>query len=465
MDCEEIIRDLQMIRSVFIEGFKYNEYLLNRIYYLEKTSAPADLRAIIVSVDLLRSSPKESNSFNSNEFLDLSVSAGLIIEDHIFSKQNFVSASHFITKGKVEELKTLVTEKDIKLVLLDCELSPSQERNLETVLCARVLDRTGLILDIFATRAKSDIGKLQVELAQLSFLSTRLVRGWSHLERQKGGIGLRGPGETQLETDRRLVGNRIKQLKNRLKKQHNQKNLNRYSRKKGENKLVALVGYTNAGKTSLFNSLTKGGLYAADKLFATLDTTTRKADFKSKTLNTILFSDTVGFISNLPTKLIESFKATLDDLSSADLLLHVIDAADPESDFKIQQVNLILDDLGVDKIPQIRVLNKSDLMQDSLIKSSNNEHSEIKVSAETGDGLDQLKTQVSAVLFGDILSGWICFSPKQAAIRSKLFDSGCIIREEVNENGSYQSLIEISQSMLDKLDDIDGAASLKPTHI
>ena len=181
---------------------------------MEKTSTPADLRAIIMSVDLLRSSPKESNSFNSNEFLDLSNSAGLIIEDHIFSKQNFVSASHFITKGKVEELKTLVAEKDIKLVLLDCELSPSQERNLEIALCARVLDRTGLILDIFATRAQSDIGKLQVELAQLSFLSTRLVRGWSHLERQKGGIGLRGPGETQLETDRRLVGNRIKQLKN-----------------------------------------------------------------------------------------------------------------------------------------------------------------------------------------------------------------------------------------------------------
>ena len=186
MDCEQILKDLQMINSVFMKGFKYNKHLLNRIYYLEKTSAPADHRAIIVSVDLLRSSPKESNSFNSNEFLDLSNSAGLVIEDHIFSKQNFVSASHFLTKGKVEELKTLVTEKDIKLVLLDCELSPSQERNLETVLCARVLDRTGLILDIFATRAQSDIGKLQVELAQLSFLSTRLVRGWSHLERQKG---------------------------------------------------------------------------------------------------------------------------------------------------------------------------------------------------------------------------------------------------------------------------------------
>ena len=429
---------------------------------MQKTLVPADLRAIIVSVDVLRSSPKESNHFNSSEFLDLARSAGLRIEDHIFSNQNFVSASHFITKGKVEELKTLVTEKNIKLVLLDCELSPSQERNLEIVLCARVLDRTGLILDIFASRAQSDIGKLQVELAQLSFLSTRLVRGWSHLERQKGGIGLRGPGETQLETDRRLVGNRIKQLKNKLKKQHNQKNLNRYSRKKGKNKLVALVGYTNAGKTSLFNTLTKGGLYAADKLFATLDTTTRKADFKSKTLSTVLFSDTVGFISNLPTKLVESFKATLDDLSSADLLVHVIDAADTESDFKIQQVDLILEDLGIEKIPQIRVLNKTDLIPDIEIQPVNNKYPEIKISAETGDGLDELKAQISQMLFGEILTGWICFSPSQAAIRSKLFDSGCIVEEKVDENGAYQSFVEISKSMLSQFENLDGAKTLKP---
>ncbi len=432
---------------------------------MEKTLVPDDLRAIIVSVDVLRSSSKESNHFNSNEFLDLAKSAGLKIEDHIFSNQNFVSASHFITKGKVEELKTLLTDKNIKLVLLDCELSPSQERNLEIVLCARVLDRTGLILDIFASRAQSDIGKLQVELAQLSFLSTRLVRGWSHLERQKGGIGLRGPGETQLETDRRLVGNRIKQLKNRLKKQHNQKNLNRYSRKKGANKLVALVGYTNAGKTSLFNTLTKGGLYAADKLFATLDTTTRKADFKSKTLSTVLFSDTVGFISNLPTKLVESFKATLDDLSSADLLVHVIDAADPERGFKIQQVDLILEDLGIEKIPQIRVLNKIDLITDIEIHPVNNKYPEIKISAETGDGLDELKTQISQILFGEILAGWICFSPTQAAMRSKLFDSGCIIEEKLDENGSYQSFIEISKSMLKNFENLEGAKSLKPLSI
>jgi GTP-binding protein HflX len=429
---------------------------------LEKTSAPADLRAIIVSIDLLRSNQDDLEQFNSNEFIELARSSGLKVEHHIFSKQNFVSASHFLTKGKADELKNIVESEDIKLVVLDCELSPSQERNLEKLLCARVLDRTGLILDIFAARAQSDIGKLQVELAQLSFLSTRLVRGWSHLERQKGGIGLRGPGETQLETDRRLIGNRIKQLKKKLDKQHNQKNLNRYSRKKGNNKLVALVGYTNAGKTSLFNILTKGGLQAEDKLFATLDTTTRRADFKFKTLETVLFSDTVGFISNLPTKLVESFKATLDDLASADLLIHVIDSADLNRDHKIKEVDLILDELGVNSMPQIRALNKVDLIKSEEIWPANNQHPEIKISSETGEGLEDLKSIISESLFGSLLYGWVQFSPIQASVRSKLFDSGCILEEKMNSNGQHQSLVSISQSMLEQFEEIEIFKNLKP---
>ena len=390
---------------------------------MEKTSTPIDLRSIIVSINLHRSPPKNLDDFKSNEFIELIRSSGLKIEDHFFSNQNSISVSHFLTKGKMEELKTLVTEKNIKLVVLDCELSPSQERNLEKSLHARVLDRTGLILDIFASRAESDIGKLQVELAQLSFLSTRLVRGWSHLERQKGGIGLRGPGETQLETDRRLINDRIKQLKKRLNKQHNQKNLNRYSRKKGTNKLVGLVGYTNAGKTSLFNVLTKSSLDVADKLFATLDTTTRKANFKSKAFNTILFSDTVGFISNLPTNLIESFKATLDDLTSADLLIHVIDAADLNIDFKIHQVDSILDDLGVTEIPQIRALNKIDLPNEPCTQLNNNLYPQLKISTKSGEGIDKLKKEISETLFGEVMAGWVHFLPIHAAIRSKLFDS------------------------------------------
>ena len=429
---------------------------------MEKTSAPADLRAIIVSIDLLRTNQDNLEQFNSSEFIELARSSGLKVEHHIFSKQNFVSASHFLTKGKADELKDIVESENIKLVVLDCELSPSQERNLEKLLCARVLDRTGLILDIFAARAQSDIGKLQVELAQLSFLSTRLVRGWSHLERQKGGIGLRGPGETQLETDRRLIGNRIKQLKKKLDKQHNQKNLNRYSRRKGSNKLVALVGYTNAGKTSLFNMLTKGGLQAEDKLFATLDTTTRRADFKFKTLETVLFSDTVGFISNLPTKLVESFKATLDDLASADLLIHVIDAADLNRDHKIKEVDLILDELGVSSMPQIRALNKIDLIKSEEIWPANNQHAEIKMSSETGEGLEELKNVISESLFGGLLCGWVQFSPIQASVRSRLFDSGCILEEKMDSNGQHQSLVSISQSMLEQFEEIEIFKNLKP---
>ena len=429
---------------------------------MEKTSQPNDQRAIIVSIDLLRAHQDHLEQFNSNEFIELAKSSGLKVEHHFFSKQNFVAASHFLSKGKADELKYIVESENIKLVVLDCELSPSQERNLEKLLCARVLDRTGLILDIFAARAQSDIGKLQVELAQLSFLSTRLVRGWSHLERQKGGIGLRGPGETQLETDRRLISNRIKQLKKKLDKQHNQKNLNRYSRKKGNNKLVALVGYTNAGKTSLFNLLTKGGLDAEDKLFATLDTTTRRSNFKFQTLETVLFSDTVGFISNLPTKLVESFKATLDDLASADLLIHVIDAADSNRDIKTKEVDLILDELGVNSMPQIRALNKIDLIKNEEIWPANNLHPEIKISSETGEGLEELKNKVSECLFGNLLHGWVQFSPVQASVRSKLFDSGCIIEEKLDSSGQHQSLVSISQSMLEQFEEIDIFKNLKP---
>ena len=431
---------------------------------MEKTSQPKDQRAIIVSIDLLRAHQDHLEQFNSNEFIELAKSSGLKVEHHFFSKQNFVAASHFLSKGKADELKYIVESENIKLVVLDCELSPSQERNLEKLLCARVLDRTGLILDIFAARAQSDIGKLQVELAQLSFLSTRLVRGWSHLERQKGGIGLRGPGETQLETDRRLISNRIKQLKKKLDKQHNQKNLNRYSRKKGNNKLVALVGYTNAGKTSLFNLLTKGGLDAEDKLFATLDTTTRRSNFKFQTLETVLFSDTVGFISNLPTKLVESFKATLDDLASADLLIHVIDAADSNRDIKTKEVDLILDELGVNSMPQIRALNKIDLIKNKEIWPANNLHPEIKISSETGEGLEELKNKVSECLFGNLLHGWVQFSPIQASVRSKLFDSGCIIEEKLDSSGQHQSLVSISKSMLEQFEEIDIFKNLKPIY-
>ena len=225
---------------------------------------------------------------------------------------------------------------------------------------------------------------------------------------------------------------------------------------------MALVGYTNAGKTSLFNMLTKGGQQAEDKLFATLDTTTRKANVKFKTLETVLFSDTVGFISNLPTKLVESFKATLDDLASADLLIHVIDAADPNRDIKIKEVDSILEELDVTSIPQIRALNKIDLIENEEIWPSNNLHPEVKISSESGEGIEDLKNTVSENLFGSLLYGWVQFSPIQAAVRSRLFDSGCIIEEKLDPSGQHQSLISISQSMLEQFEEIDVFKNLKP---
>ena len=280
-------------------------------------------RQIIVQSDLKKVTDLSNPIDPFNEFKDLVGSTGANVLKEYHGQQNSLSAKYFLGKGKVDEISEATKKYKADLVIFNHDLSPSQERNLEKELRTRVLDRTGLILDIFASRATSHIGKMQVELAQLNHLSTRLVRGWSHLERQKGGIGLRGPGETQLETDRRLISNRIKSIKKRLEKSHRQKKLNRYARKKGNNHVLALVGYTNAGKTTLFNKLTGSDQYEADQLFATLDTVTRKN--LSPGAGSILFIDTVGFISNLPTALIESFKATLEDLREADLLLHVSD--------------------------------------------------------------------------------------------------------------------------------------------
>ncbi len=255
---------------------------------------------------------KIENSYD--EFKSLVLSSGTNIFKEIKIKQNSPTISTFISKGKLELLKDMTSRGDIELVIVNHSLSASQARNLEKILNKRVIDKTELILDIFATRASSHIGKLQVELAQLKHLSTRLIRGWTHLERQKGGIGLRGPGETQLETDRRLIGKRIKRLNQRLEKSHKQREINRYARKKSRNQLVAIVGYTNAGKTTLFNKLTESNQKAEVQLFATLDSVTRKN--KNPIHGPVLFSDTVGFISELPTQLIESFKATLDELKS-----------------------------------------------------------------------------------------------------------------------------------------------------
>ena len=384
---------------------------------------------IIVQSDLKKVTDLSNSIDPFIEFKDLVRSTGANILMEYKGQQNSLSAKYFLGKGKVDEIGQASKKYKADLVIFNHDLSPSQERNLEKELQTRVLDRTGLILDIFASRATSHIGKMQVELAQLNHLSTRLVRGWSHLERQKGGIGLRGPGETQLETDRRLIANRIKSIKKRLEKSHRQKKLNRYARRKGNNHVLALVGYTNAGKTTLFNKLTGSDQYVADQLFATLDTVTRKN--LSPGSGSILFIDTVGFISNLPTALIESFKATLEDLREADLVLHVSDVSDIDCDFKLREVNKILREINADNIPQIIVNNKIDQVDEANTIGISEDVNQVSISASEGIGLSRLKEKITNHLSKGIYSGRITVRQKLGSVRASLYQQGFIKNEAV----------------------------------
>ena len=407
-------------------------------------------KAVIVQVELPKKRERSSSLKAFDEFKELVLSSGAEISDEDFSKQAKPTSGLFITKGKAERIKDSLEQTESELVIFNHDLTPSQERNLENIFQARVLDRTGLILDIFAERASSHIGKLQVELAQLSHLSTRLVRGWSHLERQKGGIGLRGPGETQLETDRRLLNQRIKNIKNKLSKSHKQREVNRYSRNKSNKTLVALVGYTNAGKTTLFNLLTESKLYVANKLFATLDSVTRKNSVSG--LEDILFSDTVGFISDLPTELIESFKATLDELKSADILVHVVDISDPDFIYKTEQVLLILKELGISNIPCIRVNNKSDKVDiDEISNGTSNNNNEVWVSALKNTGMEHLVNSIQFNRKKFMVKEWVELEPNQGKIRAKLYSLGRVLEETTSEAGLIQLQLEIDKNELNNL--------------
>ena len=393
---------------------------------------PFHSNVIIVQSDLKKVTDLSNPIDPFNEFKDLVISTGANILMEYHGQQNSFSAKYFLGKGKVDEISQAAKKYNADLVIFNHDLSPSQERNLEKELRTRVLDRTGLILDIFASRATSHIGKMQVELAQLNHLSTRLVRGWSHLERQKGGIGLRGPGETQLETDRRLIANRIKSIKKRLEKSHRQKKLNRYARKKGNNHVLALVGYTNAGKTTLFNKLTGSDQYEADQLFATLDTVTRKN--LSPGSESILFIDTVGFISNLPTALIESFKATLEDLREADLLLHVSDVSDIDCDFKFREVNKILREIKAHNIPQIIVNNKIDQADEANAIGISEDVNQVSISASEGIGMSRLKEKITNHLSKGIYTGKLSVKQKLGGIRASLYQQGYIKHETVADD-------------------------------
>lgn len=343
---------------------------------------------VLVSVDF--GNPDYAESLQ--ELRHLVNTAGMQIRATVEGKRHVPDAKYFIGSGKAEELKLMLESSECKVVAFNHDLSPSQQRNLERFLQAKVVDRTGLILDIFAQRAQTHEGKLQVELAQLEHLSTRLVRGWTHLERQKGGIGVRGgPGETQLELDRRMLRVRVKQLKEKLSKLKQQRGMQRRARKRSNLMTVSIVGYTNAGKSTLFNRLTHSGVYAADQLFATLDTTSRKMHLPDA--NPIVLSDTVGFIKHLPTTLIEAFGATLEEAAQADLLLHVVDVSSTNRDAQIEQVNFVLNEIGASQVHQILVLNQIDRlgMPQGIERDEYGKISKVRISAIDGTGIDDLK--------------------------------------------------------------------------
>lgn len=351
-------------------------------------------RAILVALDFGDPDYIE----NLAELRLLALGAGLEIVGEVVGKRSRPDAALFAGSGKVDEIAALVLATCAEVVIFNHELSPGQERNLERRLQCRVIDRVSLILDIFARRAQSAEGKLQVELAQLQHLSTRLIRGWTHLERQRGGVGMRGPGEKQLETDRRLIGARVKALKTRLAKLEKQRCTQRRARERGKVLTVALVGYTNAGKSSLFNALTRADAYAADQLFATLDTTTRKLYLPG--LGEVVISDTVGFVSRLPHSLIAAFRATLESTAEADLLLHVIDTANLNRDSQIDAVDKVLDEMGASPDRIFRVYNKLDLV-DLHPTASRDEYGKLQavyVSARTGAGLDLLRAALTEIL-------------------------------------------------------------------
>jgi len=385
-----------------------------------------------------------------DEFKELARSAGVELAAIITAPRDRPDSRFFVGSGKVDELHEAVEQYDASLILVSRPLSPVQERNIEKRCKVQVLDRTTLILDIFAQRARSHEGKLQVELAQLRHLSTRLVRGWTHLERQKGGIGLRGPGETQLETDRRLIGHRIRNLRERLERVNRQREQGRRRRSRGETPTVALVGYTNAGKSSLFNALTEASVGTQDMQFATLDPTVRRLMGVS---GEILLADTVGFVSELPHELIAAFRATLLEAREADLLVHVIDVADPFHAERRDEVDEVLDDIGAGELPMIRVYNKIDLTSqvagvqhnaDGLVEQAH-------VSALRGSGLDELLTGIEERVSGQRIQRWIRLQGSDARLRARLFELGAVSEETIEEDGCWKLRVDLPLSMARRL--------------
>jgi len=415
---------------------------------LDQERASGGNRAILVHMDI----NDEAHRENLSEFKELVLSSGADIIDIVTTSRQRADPKYFIGSGKALEIADLVKQHEVDIVLFNHKLAASQERNLEGLIECRVLDRTGLILDIFAQRARSFEGKLQVELAQLKHLSTRLVRGWTHLERQKGGIGLRGPGETQLETDRRLLGLRIKQINKRLAKVKKQREQGRQSRQKAEIATVSLVGYTNAGKSSLFNVLSEDDVYVQDQLFATLDPTLRRVDLSQDV--SVILADTVGFIRHLPHDLVTAFRSTLQETSEAQLLLHVIDSADPNRDANISEVDKVLTQINANEIHCIHIMNKIDLTgaKPRIDFADDGKVKRIWISVESGEGIDLLKQTLIDLFREKMIEGQLSLAPADARVRARLFEIGAIRNETVDEEGHFQLQISISRRDLNQFE-------------
>ncbi len=389
------------------------------------------------------------------ELKELAKSAGADPVHVITGNRRAPDSKYFVGEGKLEELKLAISTYEANSVLFNHPLTPSQERNLEQALGVRVVDRNGLILDIFAQRAQTFEGKLQVELAQLRHLSTRLIRGWTHLERQKGGIGMRGPGETQLETDRRLIGVRIDLIQRRLEKVEKQRHQGRSKRKKAETPSVSLVGYTNAGKSTLFNTLTGAAVYAADQLFATLDPTLRSCRLVEGT--ELVLADTVGFIRHLPHELVAAFRSTLQEASEADLLLHIIDASAEDRDEKINQVNQVLEEIGAGKVPQLQIFNKIDQLENvtaHLDKDDQGKPQRVWLSAQTGEGLALLYQALASRFQSHKITKQCRVAAHQGDIYSKLFVVANILSEQLNDDGSRDLCVELDKKHLGLLKNV-----------